>query len=182
MIRPKNPINSATIEACPLLSNRDKEILQLRIIGEKSGEEIAQNFGITAQTISGQLRNAVNKYDKWASLEGKNIVADLFKSSGRLPKTPQSIISKETRNLLKEGELAAKAFTLFKNGSNPIDVTIQLKQSPTIINKLYTEYLGIPPNTPLKEYSKIINQIDEVNNKINDINFLLLGGLHVFPH
>tara|TARA_B100002003_G_C14135743_1_gene546217 strand:- start:1564 stop:2202 length:639 start_codon:yes stop_codon:yes gene_type:complete len=104
----------------------------------------------------------LKKYDEWASGDGCKIVDSIQK----IPNTSPEKSVKETEN---EGELASKAFTLFKEGLNPLDVVIQLKKPPSIINQLYSEYKEIPPNTSNDEYPELINRLKKLEEKTSDI-------------
>jgi predicted DNA-binding protein (UPF0251 family) len=154
MIRPKSPINNEILEICPVLTKYEKEIMRLLHIEGKNMEYAAQHFEKSSSTISIQNKKAVEKYDKWASNEGKKIVSDIIKAEKIEEKSGTKKNIEQEKNKV-EGELAAKVYKLFKKGSKPEDVVIILKQTPKVINQLYREFIGIPEKAPIKEFIDI---------------------------
>lgn len=166
MIKPRNPINSNLIEVCPALNSYQKELLNLIYVEEKSIFNAAKHFKKKSPTISSQYKNAVEKYDKWASSDGRKIIVSVV----NMPKiSPRKIMEKDSNQTESEGELASKAFKLFKKGMKPSNVVIELKKPPSIINKLFREYKGIPENTPIEEFLDLNKRLEQLDEETNDI-------------
>lgn len=169
MIRPKNPINIATIEACPALTGYEKKILILVYVDDKNVKYVAKHFSKTLSTISIQNKKAVQKYDGWASGEGSKVLPSLLKLPEKTPNKTRVKIAKEANGSEDEGELAAQAFKLFKKGLKPPDVVIKLRQPPSIIKRLFQEFKGLPADAPIEEYADISRRLKQLEEKHSDI-------------
>lgn len=65
-----------------------------------------------------------------------NVIAETYHVSTKtIDKINKQHLSQQSS--VVDGEVSAKAFELFEEGMNPVDVVIQLRQNPDLVTKLY---------------------------------------------
>ena len=149
-------ISEVLIQACPVLTIYEKELLKLRYAQKKKVAEIADYYHKSIGTVSPQITKALEKFEGWWKSNEKEI-------------TTKQQMNKENEE--DSGERAARCYELFQKNKTQVDVVIELRWPPKLVRRFYEQWADMKGILVISasERDRIYNELNNNESIINGI-------------